>query len=202
MLVMRRRPALTATPVLPVLATVLAATLLSACGSDEKDPGVASLQSATSSPSASASGKAKDSEAELLKYVECLRGQGLDVPDPTVDAEGNLAIGGGGNGGPPNIDPDKLAAAQKVCGDVPAGALGGGTDLNSPEFQDAAVKFAACMREEGIDVPDPDFSKGSVQGMTGLFKNVDRNDPKVEAATRKCRSVFADAGIDLPGGNG
>jgi hypothetical protein len=200
MLVMRRRPALTATSLLPALVSILAVTSLSACGSDEKDPGVTSLRSSTSSPSASASGTAKDSEAELLKYVECLRGQGLDVPDPTVDAEGNLTIGGG-NGGPPNIDPDKLEAAQKVCGDVPAGALGGGTDLNSAEFQDAAVKFAACMRNEGIDMPDPDFSKGSVQGMTGLFKNVDRNDPKVEAATQKCRSVFADAGIDLPGGN-
>ncbi len=197
---MRRRPAFTATSLLPVLTSVLAVTLLSACGGDEKDPGVTSLQSSTSSPSASASGTAEDSEAELLKYVECLRGQGLDVPDPTVDAEGDLTIGGG-NGGPPNIDQDELAAAQKVCGDVPAGALGGGTDLNGAEFQDAAVKFAACMRKEGIDMADPDFSQGSVQGLTGLFENLDRNDPKVEAATRRCRSVFADAGIDLPGGN-
>jgi hypothetical protein len=205
---MRRRPNLLMLPTLLTLTAVaLMGVALTGCGGKSKDPGVASLQSATSgSPggtaSATTTGAAtgKAAEAQLLKYIECLRGQGLDIPDPTVDADGNLTFGGG-KGGPPKIDPGKLQAAQKVCGPVPASALGG-IDPDSSKFQDAAVKFAACMRKEGVDVPDPDFSKGGIGGIQGLFKNLDQSDPKVTAALQKCRVAFAGVGPAASGGNG
>jgi hypothetical protein len=114
------------------------------------------------------------------------------VPDPTVDADGNLVLGGGGGGGgtgtarPPQIDRDAFAKAQEVCGDIPTGALGL-DDQDMSEIQDAALAFAKCMRAEGVDVPDPDFSRGLGQG-AGPFGDLDTDDPKVSAALEKCQS--------------
>ena len=50
------------------------------------------------------------------------------------------------------------------------------------------------MRQNGIDMPDPDFSTGPGGG-GGLFRNGDRSDPKFQAADEECRSAFQ----NLPG---
>lgn len=174
-----------------VLPLMFAAGLLAlgACGSGDDGGGVATLDTGGSAaPSASGS-----VEKEVTDYVECLRKQGIELPDPTVNADGEVTLGRPQN--LPDIDRDKFEAAQKACGEPPAGVTTAAEDmLANPEFQDAALKFAQCMREQGVDVPDPDFSKvGS--GAGGLFGGMDRDDPKVAAAIEKCQQVFADAGI-------
>ena len=200
---MRTRPApseirSTVRSVVVAATLVLALPLLAACSDEGASVGVASVAgtgaTATAAPSASG-----DAEKQLLDYVECLRGQGLDVPDPTVDADGNLVLGpgGGGNAQPPQIDRDSFAKAQEVCGDVPTGALGL-DDQDMTEIQDAALAFAKCMRAEGVDVPDPDFSGGLGQGASGRpFGDLDTDDPKVSAALEKCQSELGDL---RPGG--
>ena len=171
------------TYLIPLIIGLLA---LGACGSGN----------GTAAPSAAPSA---DLEKDVTAYVECLRKQGLDLPDPTVDAKGQISFGRPVNG--QTIDRDKLAAAQKVCGEPPAGlAAAAGVDVNDPAFQDAALKFAQCMRGQGVNVADPDFSKAGTGG--GLFGGIDRDDPKVAAAVQACQHVFADAGVRLPGGNG
>lgn len=191
---------------LRALAVLALIGALTACGSDEESSvGVASIAgtgaTATAEPTATGS-----AEEQLLDYVECLRGQGLDVPDPTVDADGDLVLGGGGAGGPgqggaPQVDQDELAAAQEVCGEIPEGALGiDEQDLS--EIEDAALAFARCMRAEGIEVADPDFSgglpgAGGGQGGQGPFGDLDTDDPKVAAAMEKCQGELS--GV-LPGG--
>jgi len=178
---------------IPALLTA-AALALGACGSAGHGDGVASLAgSVSAAPSASASG---DPETQLNTYLECLRKQGVDLPDATVDAKGQVSFGRPADGRP--IDQDKLQAAMKVCGDLPAG-LTGGLNLDDPKLQDAAVKFAECMRGQGIDVPDPDLSKIGKDG--GAFGKLDRDDPKTAAAIKVCQKVFTDAGINLGGGN-
>ena len=56
-----------------------------------------------------------------------------------------------------------------------------------------ALKFAQCMRKNGVDVPDPDFSQGGGAG-GGLFggSGMTRNDPKVQKATQTCQKVFTE----------
>ena len=161
---------------------------------------MASLQNAGGSTAGSAgtpTSAAASTEAELLAYVQCLRDQGVDIADPTVDADGNLTLGGGGPGsgsgtGTPTIDHDALLAAQDVCGEAPAGAFGSAI-RDTTEFQDAALAFVQCMRDEGIDVPDPVFSTTSGPGGGGMLGDVDRTDPAVIAALETCQGDFAAA---------
>ncbi|MGL4175861.1 MAG: hypothetical protein ACRCSN_07255 [Dermatophilaceae bacterium] len=181
---------------------VLLAGALTACGGEESssggvaaiDEGSGSGSSSSASPTASG-----DAEQQLLDYVECLRGEGLDVPDPTVDAEGNLTLRPqGGAGAGQQLDREQFRSAQETCGQPPEGALGI-DEQDRSELQDAALEFAKCMRGEGIDVPDPDFSQGGpgAGGGQGPFGDLDTDDPKVAAAVEKCQSAFGDA---LPGG--
>lgn len=165
-----------------LLAVAVAVLVLSACsggGSGNDDEASATEASA---------------EKQLLDYVTCLRGQGLDVPDPQVDADGNLKLNPdqlfpGGDGQQPSqaeIDAfsEKYQAAQKVCGSPPQGAVGG-TDHNQTGFQDALVAFARCMREKGVDIADPDFSSPGGQGK--FFSEFHRiqSDPAFEPCQQK-----------------
>jgi len=183
-----------------VLPLALVAVLsLSACGgSSDGDSQVASLATAGSSATATAKAASGDTEKQLNDYTECLRKQGVDVPDMTVDADGNIAPPAGGSGsGAGAIDRDALAAAQKVCGDPPASVTSALQNrMNDPEFQDSALKFAQCMRKEGIDMKDPDFSQGA-SGGANPFGNLDRDDPKTAAALQTCQKEFA----GVTGGN-
>jgi hypothetical protein len=168
-----------------------AALALAACGDDEGGSKIATLDhgTATAAPSAAASG---DLEKELTEYVECLRKQGADVPDPTVDANGQITFGRPANG--QSIDREKVAEAQKVCGPLPEGVVAGITNMDQSELQDIALKFAQCMRGEGVEMADPDVSKmGSGDG--GMFGDIDRDDPKVAAAIEVCQRVWTEAGI-------
>jgi hypothetical protein len=179
---------------IPVLLAA-AALSLAACGDDSGDSKVATLDngSASSAPSAAPSG---DLDKQLNDYLECLRKQGLNVPDATVDAKGRISFGTPAAG--QSFDRDKFTDAQKVCGDLPAGLTTGLEDLDQSELQDAALAFAKCMRGQGVEMADPDVSKLGQGG--GAFADLDRDDPKVAAAVESCQHVFADAGIIRPGG--
>jgi hypothetical protein len=164
-----------------------------------------------------------------------MRKQGVNLPDPTVDANGNLTLrpaggggggggffgGGGGGGGNGSSTPTtaggttgstsgtatggtgtgtgnprraQFQAATKVCGNPPQGAFGGFNRQNSQEFQDAALKFAQCMRKNGVNMPDPNFSSGSGGGVGpggGFFRSINRNDPNVQKAIQICRPIMA-----------
>ena len=117
-----------------------------------------------------------DAEQELLDWAECMRDEGVDIPDPTRDSDGNLVINGngitiGGSGqgtstndgdatdGEPAFTPEEMEAAEEVCGPPPGFGPGDLSDEDLQAMQDAALEFAQCMRGEGIeDFPDPDFS--------------------------------------------
>jgi hypothetical protein len=69
-------------------------------------------------------------------------------------------------------------------------------------MQDAMVKFAQCMRENGYDLPDPTFdgppSPGSSEspGDGGPFGGIDQNDPAFKKAFDACRDQLP----GIPGG--
>lgn len=193
------------------LALVVSAFSLVACSDAAEEEGVASIVGATpvgadGSASASGSPSTGSDEEELLSYVQCLRDQGLDVPDPEVDADGNLVLGAGAAGGggaagaPPNAE--DLEAATQVCGDVPAGVSSQFEQFDTPAFEDALVAFTQCMRDKGYDIADIDTSGGAPGNPLG---DLDINDPTVAADLDECQtSVFAGVDVNVPGvgGNG
>lgn len=177
-----------------VLAGLLGAALLTGCGGGGggDDDGVASIEGAGSDTPASAEASDKDAEQQMLDYAECLRGQGLDVPDPEFDEDGGARITRRADGdGGQRVTPEDFDKAREVCGDPPAPPGGGGGRPDQAEFQDAALAFAKCMREQGIDMPDPQFSGENgafIIGQEGNGFNPD--DPKMKAAEEKCQPIM------------
>jgi hypothetical protein len=151
-------------------------------------------------------GTSEDPQEILLDYTECMRDEGIDLPDPDFS-------GGAGGGariqlGPNGIDPDdpKFQAAREKCEPILETLQQRFDPARQEEFQDAALEFAKCMREHGIDVPDPDFSDGAPgrrrEGGPFGDSGIDPDDPKVQAAREECDEVFADLGGRFGGGPG
>jgi hypothetical protein len=170
------------TPITTAVAALALAGLLGACSGGDSDTDSSSDDVASASDDESdeqAQADEADSEQELLDWVECMRDEGVDIPDPTRDADGNLVIsgngiqiGGGsggsdgpttnddeGDGGEPTFTPEEMEAAEEVCGPPPGLGAGDISDEDQQAMEAAALEFAQCMRDEGIaDFPDPDFS--------------------------------------------
>jgi hypothetical protein len=158
-----------------ILTTLAVAPLLAACGASGDD--------VSAKP---------DPEQAMLRFAKCMREHGVNMPDPKPSA----------GGGPARVtfsqragdDPRKLDTAQKAC----AKYMRAGAPELSPEQQekmrDGALKFARCMRSNGIDVPDPTFNKDGgtlirVGGGKGPGKDPAKN-PRFEAAQRECSKLM------------
>lgn len=167
---------------------VVLALALAGCGGndDEQDSGVATAGGgAAAAPSASASSAASDADQQL-KFTQCLRDNGLDVPDPEPgSSRPNINFG--------DIDQDKLQAALEKCRTLmPNGGQGQQLD---PAQVEQRRKLAQCIRENGFpDFPDPD-ANGNISPQS---LNLDRNDPKLQAAFTACQQYVPNFG----GGNG
>ncbi len=138
------------------------ALVATACGSGSNASAqVATLGSSTgTTPETTSPVNTQDA---LLKYAACMRENGVNMPDPTFDADGNPT--GGGFGRNSGIDPrsDAFQAAQKVCGNLLQGVtLGGrGRGLNQEAIQNSLNDFTACLRDEGLQVDDITFGRGA-----------------------------------------
>lgn len=136
------------------------------------------------SGSTASGSSASAQDAARIKLSQCLRQHGVNVPD-------NPGQGGGGRFA--NVDQTKLRAAMQACQKYRQAAFGTVTPAQRQAFQDAFTKFAACMRQHGVEVPARTPGSGPPVGGNQL----DQNDPKVKAATAACRSNLPARG---PGG--
>jgi hypothetical protein len=187
----------------PAALALLASIALAACGGGSSSgPGVASIADATSTAntaSATPAASQSDREATLLKAAQCMRANGVKTfPDPTVDANGNVRLGGGGTGGRvfDRNDPNVRTAFQ-ACQKYFAAARPQFSPEQRQKLQDTLLKYAKCMRQNGYDMPDPQFGTGGGGPGGGLFRDINRNDPKFKTANAACQSVLAGA---FPGG--
>jgi len=129
-----------------------------------------------------------EQEAQLFEFSKCMRDEGIDIGDPTVDADGNVALGT-----PMGMITDHagLMKAYATCRDLVGNRpLGhGGEDRSA--VHDRLVDFAKCVRERGYhDMPDPDFSDGSGD----LFPGLDSDDPAYQSAVEACKDLLVDRG--------
>jgi len=191
-------------------AGLLLMTALAACGGNATPSGVATLKSpgagndgnaaASAAPSASL-----DPEAAQLAFAKCMRDNGVDMPDPVAGAGGGgAAIAVGGDG----IDPTKMQKAFESCQSfLGAGQINGGAQID-PVMQDKMVAFAKCMRENGVDMPDPVISSGGAGTVTVIGGSstsssvgaINPADPKFQKASEACQSILGDSLPGLSGG--
>jgi hypothetical protein len=130
------------------------AMILAACGGSAGGDRVASLSGAgATSTTGPTDAAAKDPQQRALDFARCMRAHGVDMPDPEVDDQGRIKMRIGGGKAGERTDPKKLEAAQTACGSLIGG--GDGDRQIVPAERDAMVAFAKCMREHGIDMPDP-----------------------------------------------
>jgi hypothetical protein len=185
----------------PIAASALA-LLLSltavACGDNgdtADDSALPTAAGATSeSPDGTDAGDADlDPEDAMLKYAQCMREHGVDMPDP--EPGGGISISGDG------LSREQMQAAESACQkwmDM-AEPEDGGHELTEEEKQ-SFLDMAACMRERGYDFPDPEFDGGRVtqkiekpaEGAPGP------DDPAFQDDMEECS---AEAGMEPPTGS-
>jgi hypothetical protein len=193
----------------PILALVAALTLATAaCGGGSSTAEVASIDDVviTEAPATEETTVTEQEATEqaFLEFAQCMREQGIDMADPTVDADGNVIPARPNfDGDPSTLDREAIRAARDVCGDVLEGATLGFERRNDTEFQDQALAYAQCMRDNGVDIPDPDFSAQGGPG-GGLFggRDIDRDDPAFQAAEEICQEEIPGFGGGPGGGPG
>jgi hypothetical protein len=163
------------------IGVLLATGLLAGCGSGAAANGASSTT--TSNMSAGA-----------LKFSQCMRDHGINIPDPQSNGNGGFGvrIQGGSGAGQFRPDDPKFKAAQDACSKyLPNG--GQLTPEQQAQAQQNALQFARCMRDHGINIPDPQTSGGGIklEGPTG----VNPDDPKFQQAQQACQKY-----LSIPGG--
>jgi len=165
----------------PALIAMVA--LISACGS--------------SAPAASDSGSGGGSTTTTLekgvRFAQCMRHNGVtDFPDPS--GSGGFTIDAIANGSSVNTTSPTFTQAMSACRNLePAGFEG---DTRSAQQQTAALRFAQCMRANGVsDFPDPAPGQPLIdtRRIPSIATSGGMN--ALQAAMQKCSNLAAAAGV-------
>ena len=171
--------------------------LLAACGGDDNSGNaVASLEDETTTTAVDEADRISNNEVAVLALTQCLRENGLDdIADPRMDENGNVDLQSFFDIAS-SVDPDAAEIALEACSDLLDDVQLGFDQADLTELQDTLIVFAECMRDNGYDLPDPDFSIAALQG-DGPFGPIDLEDPEFEAALPECDTILA--GITVTG---
>jgi hypothetical protein len=159
---------------LAALALIAMVVLISACGS-----------SAPAGTGGSGGDNTAANTQKAVKFAECMRSNGVsDFPDP--GASGQFTIDGIANGSSLDTRTPAFTHAISACKDLePVGFMG---STRSPREQEAALKFAQCIRANGVpDFPDPTENGPLIDVENG------QGDTELQAALQKCRYLMAGA---------
>ncbi len=128
--------------------------VLAACGgpdSAETTPTLPSLNHTTGddTQASTTTTEAIDPEEALQQFTECMRENGFDMPDPVGGAIVNEFAAG---------DLEVFEAASAECDPILEAAFGEFelSPEQEAELRDQELAFARCMRDNGLDWPDPD----------------------------------------------
>ena len=159
----------------PLAAALLAVAAfgVAACGDDAETPAAGA---------ASDDDKARQAQ---VKFAECMRENGVDMPDPKADGKSTFRVGGDSG-----ISPEEFEDASEACEKYRKDIRPNLTEEEQAEFKERALEHARCMREHGIDFPDPTFSaEGAAEvriGKRGSSGGIDPEDPEFQAAEKEC----------------
>ncbi len=167
-------------PVTRALALAAAALMaLGACsGSDDDGADGATPAEAEDDTGGATETGATDEDAQALVFAECMRENGIDMPDPAPGQDGFFDAF---HGVVDQYDQTTIQEAITACeGFFPTYVAGGhGGD------DEATLALAECLREQGLDVPDNLFEDGSLR---------DIDPDELSTAMEACRDVVAGGG--------
>jgi hypothetical protein len=171
----RRRRPLAALALIPMVA------LISGCGS--------SAPAETGTGSGGAGKNTSANAHKAVKFAECMRSNGVsEFPDP--GASGKFTIDGIANGSSLDLSTPAFKQAIGVCKHLePAGFMG---SKRSPQQMGAALKFAHCMRENGVnDFPDPVNGQPLVDTNRIPSSATNSGMSILNAAMHKCTAIYS-----------
>lgn len=158
-----------------MLTATLLAVGLTACSPNVPEAGVAS---ADALPTAAVPGQSD--EERQLAYTRCMRENGVEIEDggDKADTSGEGESSANSMKAAEGVDIDK---ASEACGHLaPAGHQ---EPAPSPAELAMLRSYAACLRDNGLDVADPD-------PQTGAIKHPDDALDSDPAAYDACEHVF------------
>jgi uncharacterized protein YceK len=162
-----------------VMTALALLVLLGGCGSAaDNGDGVASANGDGSQAPPTSTTQQGGTEEQMQKFAKCMRDNGVDMPDPGPD-------GGLGQGADSGIDRNSptFQKAAEACRQY----LPGGGDLSKldPKLIDQLRQLTQCLRDNGVDVPDPDPNNPTL-GL-GAMQDIDRNSPAFQKAMEACQ---------------
>ncbi|GAA2614567.1 hypothetical protein SMC26_24340 [Actinomadura fulvescens] len=172
-----RRQTLAALAMVPMLALCLPA-----CGGD-----------GGGGANALPSSKKTDELTAMRAFAKCMRDNGINMSDPQTDGSGGVMTKVEGGSKEKGDSPDKMKAAEAKCRHLQPD--GGKPPKRNPEEIAKMRAFAKCMRERGIDMPDPDDNgrierkvenKGKGGGPKEESIGANPESPKFQAAEKAC----------------
>lgn len=189
-----------------LIATVTVAVTLAACGgSSSSNSGDTSSTSSSATNSANATKPGGPGPSRFASLRSCLQKEGINLPSVPSGGVGQQGSGeppSGGAGGvklPEGVSRSKFQEAIKKCGGggFPNGSRSG---FNSATAKAALTKYSTCMRENGINLPEPNTSgKGPVFDTKGI----DTSSESFKNAQKKCQTDLKGAfGAGRPPGGG
>jgi hypothetical protein len=145
---------------------------LSGCSRDGSS-GAAGAAATSRLPSA---GSSEDTE-HYRQFAKCMREHGVQVADP--GAHGGFTM-------PSPLDNDPgLGEALGSCRQLLPG--GGQPRVLSPEELEASLRISQCMREHGVNMPDPD-SHGQIR----IDQSDGIDDQAMQDAAKACEAATPD----------
>ena len=178
---------------LSLLMVMISLLLVSACFNlDQSNAGVAQINDSNlESLKVETKGDSQlTNEEKATQFVECMRELGFkDLQDPVLNADGSI------NWGPIKAtlgqfkEKDfKLRKAYDTClpllQDFTNTKSESAEDLE--EHKDKLLEYAKCLREKGLNVPDPDFSDRA--NMKGFLLDLE-DSPKVKRIEEECLKI-------------
>ena len=131
--------------------------------------------------SSTTTAKAASDHDKMVKFAQCMRQNGVDVPDPDPGGGIKFAQRGGGDA---DATQKKFQAAQQKCRSFMPN--GGRPPKLSPADVAQMRQFAKCMRDHGVNMEDPsDDGMIRVKETGGPGKHFDD-----QAAQQACQKLM------------
>lgn len=199
------------------LILVLGALVLTGCGGSSGGSSTGSTTTASAGPGSAegTGGEGSTTEGKAggmfdisEEAKECLKEKGVELPEGNggppeggEKPEGEMPEGGEKPegappaGGPGGKGDEKMQKAFEECGvETPElkggpGGEAGAPDVNSAAFKKQVKKYVACVKENGYELGEPNFS-----GEGPVFAKSESESTAFKRASAKCQSLLGGPG--------